>query len=481
MNRVSRSLSAVMHALYAVTAAAALAAGTIYPGHKSYIIALAAGLPAAGLALLIFRGGRERHISAEGGFSAKDCLLLTALCLAVNGAAVCLLRVEPSADFGTNFRYALQLAGDGDRYNSYIVLFPHIFGYSYFLSLPIRLFGSPQLLVPALNVLFTCLTGILIYAVCSAEISGRAGRAAYLMWIFLPSKAVFNAMVLPEPVYTFLAVLFIFIVVKTDRITEGTRSSLLSGALAGIAAGLVLAAFNAMRPVAIVLIVAFIIWLALLRGGRPEGRAGRKTLLPFAVCMIAVYIISTNAWTSFVDDTLGEKTASYPGYNIYVGLNPETNGSYSADDMELLSEYYYNRGMSADEAEKHLLEGAKERVRSGKIDVPVFVKEKIRKLLGNDEAAVYYASASLTERQYSVLCIISNAYYYMLVLLSLYGVFITLREKRLSPLQLAPLYVFGLTLGHMAAEVAGRYHYSMLPMIIICAAPVFEAEWVNKV
>lgn len=32
---------------------------------------------------------------------------------------------------------------------------------------------------------------------------------------------------------------------------------------------------------------------------------------------------------------------------------------------------------------------------------------------------------------------------------------------------LAPLYILGLTLAQMLVEVAGRYHYSMIPMLLL--------------
>ena len=40
----------------------------------------------------------------------------------------------------------------------------------------------------------------------------------------------------------------------------------------------------------------------------------------------------------------------------------------------------------------------------------------------------------------------------------------------LAYLVLLPLYVLGLTLAHMLVEVANRYHYSVIPMLIIFAA-----------
>ena len=42
--------------------------------------------------------------------------------------------------------------------------------------------------------------------------------------------------------------------------------------------------------------------------------------------------------------------------------------------------------------------------------------------------------------------------------------------------QLLPLYVLGLTLAHMLVEVADRYHYSLIPILVIFAALGFVGE-----
>ena len=56
------------------------------------------------------------------------------------------------------------------------------------------------------------------------------------------------------------------------------------------------------------------------------------------------------------------------------------------------------------------------------------------------------------------------------VLLALRGIFVLRRSSRLSACLLPPLYMLGLTLAHMLVEVSSRYHYSIIPVIIILAA-----------
>ena len=91
-------------------------------------------------------------------------LVLTLLCLAVKGAWVLLVRVTLSGDYATFWGYANALARqpvlEGGRY---MALFPHIFGYSSFLSWFIRLLGPGELLAQMLNVVLTAVSGSFLF------------------------------------------------------------------------------------------------------------------------------------------------------------------------------------------------------------------------------------------------------------------------------------------------------------------------------
>ena len=69
-------------------------------------------------------------------------------------------------------------------------------------------------------------------------------------------------------------------------------------------------------------------------------------------------------WKTYASARLEQTPPSVPGYSIYVGFNPETQGSYADEDMELLQSRYfgeYNR--NAEAAQQSMLESAKQRIR----------------------------------------------------------------------------------------------------------------------
>ena len=69
-----------------------------------------------------------------------------------------------------------------------------------------------------------------------------------------------------------------------------------------------------------------------------------------------------------------------------------------------------------------------------------------------------------------------QAYYYFLAMLVLYAIACPLRKSPTNVCYIVPMYVLGLTLAQMLVEVAGRYHYSIIPMLILIAASNEERQ-----
>ena len=64
----------------------------------------------------------------------------------------------------------------------------------------------------------------------------------------------------------------------------------------------------------------------------------------------------------------------------------------------------------------------------------------------------------------------SNTWYYALGMLALWGTWRLYRDGDRRTILLAPLYIVGLSLAQMLAEVSARYHYALIPMLILLAA-----------
>ena len=389
--------------------------------------------------------------------AAKVWLLLTLLCLAVKGAWVLLVRVPPSGDYATFWGYANALAGqpvlEGGRY---MALFPHIFGYASFLSWFIRLLGPGELLAQGLNVLLTAASGGFLFLLGRRWWGLPAGISAYLLWIACPSQTIYNSLILSEPLYTAL-ILGTLVLVTAE---EGKRP-----VVRGAAAGLALRWCNGVRPIAAVVIIALLLWRLALRPEEWLPGEARRYWLGLLAALLAVYVLTGPLWQAHLARRIGEAPSTTPGYSILVGFNQDSGGAWNQADSDLLFSLSNAPGATAQQAQEGALEAAKARITSGEVDLLPLMRDKLRAFLGSDHACMGYVNSVV--RHTGLFALACNGFYYAALALAGAGLVRLWRSRARSAAVLLPLYVLGLTCAQMLVEVAGRYHYSLIPMLLL--------------
>ncbi len=469
MERTSRVLTRLMLGLFALLLGAGLLFGAALNwSHKSYPLML---LTAAILVVLACRLLRRHPLDPllERLGPGRLAAALLLLCLAVNVLWALGHRLQPADDAVSFWGAACEQALGAPLHNhAYLSLFPHIMGYSTFLGLFLRLFGSDLAVATGLNILLTLLSELLISRLCLRWGGLRAAFWGGLLWALCPSCVFYNCIVLAEPFYTCLLLTFLWLVSSLEQRESAGRAPLWLFAAGGLVSALLLRSLNAARPIAAVPLIACGIWILLLRGKRLGEKRSWLCWGLFFALLLAAYIPLGRAWDSYLTRRLGEELPALPGYSIYVGFNPETEGSYSAADMQLLQD---TRGsLSSAESQALLLEKAKERISSGQIDFPRLFAGKLRIFLGHDEGGAYYTLLSMPELRYSLWASVSNVFYYAVALLALLGAWQLGRRGESRFVLAVPLYAVGLTLAQMLVEVSPRYHYSIIPMLILLAA-----------
>ena len=223
--------------------------------------------------------------------------------------------------------------------------------------------------------------------------------------------------------------------------------------------------FNGVRPIALVVVIALLIWRFLLK---PEGlvrREGRRLWLPALAVLLIAYLLTGPLWQAHLTRRIGEKPATTPGYSVLVGFNAQYSGQWNQEDSDLLFSFRDEPGATAQQAQEKAMEAAKERITSGEISFLHLMKEKVRVFLGADSACVGYASTVL--RHIDLFSLACNSFYYAAILLAAGGLIRLWRQRSRSLVLLLPLYVLGLTSAKMLVEVAGRYHYSVIPVLLL--------------
>ena len=151
----------------------------------------------------------------------------------------------------------------------------------------------------------------------------------------------------------------------------------------GLGCGALLLAVNVTRPVAIILFVAFFLWLFLLRGKQLKRLKVWLIIAAFTLSMFGAYSRCDQQWFRWEYLHIFDKTPDIPAYNIYVGLNMDSLGSYSEEDMDKLMSYRYQG--DAVYAQEQMLKEVEKRLSSGEINFPKLFSAKLAKLMGNDE------------------------------------------------------------------------------------------------
>ncbi len=447
--------------------------------HKSYFFAFCVAAVLAVLSVLCNKKKTCLMPCVERSGLKNMCLFLSVVCLLFNGIWVFVFRPIQAADYQTFFQAAADLAnGVHPTGKDYLAMFPHILGYAAFLSMFFRMFGQSVLTAAVVNVVLTTGSGILIYLLTWKYTAEKTPAALmYLLWIVCPSKLLFNAMSLSEPYYTFLLLLFLLITAKTFETRNG---SLWNTLLTGPAAGIVLALLNSARPIGVVPMIAFAIWFLLLSDRARMGKMLKSGSL-FFLAMVLCYFAAGKVWDAFLGVQLEQKPPSVPGYSVYVGFNPDTQGSYADTDMDLLqSRYFGEYGRDAELAQQSMLESAKERISDNKKSIPSLMIHKLGTLLGHDEAGAYYSKESMDDRAYSLWCVASNIWYYYVCILAVGGCTVVWKQHRGDIFWLVPLCIVGVILAQLLVEVAARYHYCLIPMILLLAAQFLSASSAGK-
>ncbi len=437
------------------------------PGHKSYSFELLFSMAAVLAACWLIRKRQSAEPKTGEEKNPETIMWVqTALCLLVNGVWVLVFRPVQAADYQTFWQAAVDLSkGEHLQAADYLAMFPHILGYSSFLSVFLRIFGRSIMTAAFLNVVLTCITGILIFNLVRNWAGMKAAAFAYSLWIFCPSKLLYNTMVLSEPYYTCFLLLFFFLLAKAEQ--KEASWNMGQFVLLGAAGGLVLRLVNTARPIGMIAIIALVLWIFFLKGR--EAPKTKWMLLTAGVLL--VYTLTGMIWNRYAAEELGQNPPSVPGYNIYVGWNLESGGSYSDEDMTWFqSRYFGEYERDAQKTQTAMLQSAKERIQSEKREIPQLLLRKLRTLLGNDEGGAFYSLDSLKGQQYALLCVVSNVWYYAVCILALNGCILMWRRTNGNAMMLLILFMLGLIMAQMLVEVASRYHYSLIPMLTALAA-----------
>ena len=402
--------------------------------------------------------------------------------------------ILPSSDYQVYFQVAELLSkgklGTSD-YCSYIAEFPHIVGFPFILSLLFRITGPSLKAGLYFNMAASLLSVFLTYRI-SRTLCGRLGGViALLAAAFWPSQILYGTILASEPVFTcmflFCIWLFIYLFRYPAKLNHIEGSIILCVLL-----GVLISLTNAVRPQAIILLIAVILCLIPMRVQFDKSEKMLNGKLRCAACqgwfraliilfsfMICSQLVSTAISKTIAYELPGMSTSF--GFNLMVGVHIDAKGAWNQQDADFLTNQFAATH-SAEKAHQACLSVALSRIKSNPIGVLNLSLEKFTFLWGNDDYAASWATFLLdqqgnltSERQHLIQTITpwNNDIYLVTLFLSAVLGMRSFKQREIGPTHVLMLIFIGTALLHMILEWQNRYHYFVLPVFMILASMAF--------
>ncbi len=404
----------------------------------------------------------------------------------------------PNSDYKTYYEIAQlinsdTLLEDGVGYCQYVSMFPHVYGYSYVLSLVMHFFGTSVWVGQMFNIVCAVLTCFFVWR-CAVMLTGRAsGFFALLITAFWPSQILYNNFLAAEYLFSlmlYFCLWFFLRLVRVDISDGRAQTGLFFGHIAlGVCIGLT----SAVRPMAMLLLISILLYLfpsqvqlpILPRNDLPVTARAMSHGWIRAVLILAAFMF-TSAITSrcvsyAVDSEITGGSTSF-GYNLLVGLNQETYGGWNQEDADYLYQALEETG-SAQQAQAACRDLALQRLKAPVESILNLFFHKYTVLWANDDYGSTWnllfmdQQGTLTAQRETFLYSmrnINNYYYMVIVAFSALGVVMLIRRS--GSWNYIPVTIFlGTVAMHLLVENQNRYHFHAIYLFVLLAVAALHS------
>jgi len=414
------------------------------------------------------------------------------------------LPMEPASDYKTYYEIAKMLKEGvlqekGEGYCNYIGMFPHILGYCYILKTVFVVFGTSVWNGQIANVLFSVGTVYLIYRI-ARRLGGRmAGLTALTVSAFWPSQILYVNMLAAEYSFSFFLYLCVLLFLHLVMDYDGATKHGVRGALLHIVLGCLIAVTAAIRPMAVILLIAILIFLIPLKTRLPEiphnsisvwVRFLARGFMRVSLIVLA-YMAVSSVLNTDIELSINKSTPSFSqsfGYNLLVGLNQEFSGEWNEEDSRYLYENLERSG-SPIEAQIACRDLAFKRLSAGPGGLFNLFIKKYEMLWENDNYGADWNLAFLKEQNqltpdrevFLNQAKSASQIVYMVAVLFSFLTLIYLLQRKASSLYVLVLVYLGTAAMHLMVESQNRYHFHILPVFIIIASVGIKYIFENAV
>ena len=370
--------------------------------------------------------------------------------------------------------------------NEYISLFPNTFGYSFILSLVLRIFGENPQVPLYFNAIISAGAAVISYYIGKLLFGRRIGLVVLLLSMFIPSQILYTSVNGSEALFTVVVYLAALLILYVQKKYNPESSSVVNIIILFFVSGALIAVSAAARPMGFILLIAVIITLLSTSEKVDSKILGKK---PFAYIymsrgwlkastVVLGYLLLTVLINTGIKGTIDKDISTAAGYSLLVGLDINHDGGYSEESMNYLYDTYRQTG-DPNAANQACLNLAVQRFKQNPAGILKLFAKKISLLWADDQYGVTTNYVTLENQklltaqrvnQLNTLSKYSNIYYIFLLFYSSVGVIMLLLKKERNNVYLIIIFFIGIFALHLFVEVQNRYHYYMLNSFAIFAA-----------
>lgn len=395
-------------------------------------------------------------------------LILFCLCLLVRLIVVFFLcdNIVQVSDFSNAFMRSIDLNFSGDYYR----VFSHWILYPFINHLFYQIFGTSQLTAQIFNSIVVSFIPVLLYLI-TFKITNKKSISflSSIFYIFWPSTILYITIFTPDH---YAAVLLLFSVYMILKLKSNDNYLEFKNIIMAIVIGIILGISTFFKNFASIYLIAFIIIIIL------EYVKNKKIILQ-SFLLFLIIIFSFSISKGIILNSIEKMVGSSIGNNIIpcylnVGLNFDSNGKYDSDSYRIYFDTLKNTNYDFSETNEIIMLNIKNRIINRYKEIPNLLNIKAKVIFQKDDNKLLWVKNSINSKQVvqvsqfieNSLSKISNVYYLILILASLFSVFYTLKYSNQNLLFII-LCIVGVALELLLVEAQERYRYAIEPMFCI--------------
>ncbi len=442
------------------------------PSYFGTVFILAAGL----FVLMLFKFNFLNKISAK-----IFIVLLVVAALIPRLIWIYCIRTQPYSDFLHLHNYAVNASnGDFQGFVNFYAVFPFKMSFGLVLAGLYSVFGTGLMVAKIFNVILSVALVLIVYAGAKMLYGNKAARISGFLLAFWPADIMYTSVIASEHLFLVLFTGATVLILKFIKKYNFKNYEVTNGNLILMAIGLLIALAQLIRPMAMLLLPVFAVYILLFKRYRSDLPASFGLKLKSVLLVFASYYIVINLINLPVQSVTGVNvTKSDSGFNLMIGTNQKSSGMFNNEDFSIIERNNYDIDRVHNEAHKI----AMDRITSDPLKLPGLFYRKIDKLWGNENYGYYWSTTPIGESgiETSVKAYprafygISQAFYILIIVLAICSCFYSLREKNYNALII--LMIFGgIFLSYLLLEVQSRYHLPVMPLMIMFGTSFLEAE-----